>query len=366
MHRPLLATLLLGLLAVALTAAQSAAHEAPAPAAGAVAVEMADAAARWLASLEPEQRGEAARGLDAPNRGAWSFFPAHALQEGYKRPGVALGDLRPDQRLLAHKLLKSALAHRGYLQAITVMTLEQVLRELEDNPQRDAGDYRLTVFGKPTPAGRWAWRFEGHHLSINLALAGGRVVAATPSFFGSNPAKVADGPLAGTRALAEERDLALELVRSLSPEQRKTAVVSDAAPADILTRFNPRAERNLFGDDQGIRAADLTQRQRRLLLKLVRQYTKKYRPRVLQHLPGIEELKGETGIRFAWAGSLQQGEPCYYRVVTPSFVFEFDTPGGNSNHVHSVWRSFDGDFGRDSLVEHYRTSHRAERAEQSP
>ncbi|MEM9351777.1 MAG: DUF3500 domain-containing protein [Planctomycetota bacterium] len=366
MHRTLQACRPLGLFAISLVAIIESAS------AHGVGDSMAETAVRFLASLEPDQRLQAALALDAPDRAAWSFFPAHALQEGYGRPGVALGDLRPDQRLLAHKILKSALAHRGYLQALTVMTLEQALHEIEDdNPHRDAGDYRLAVFGEPTHGGRWAWRFEGHHLSINLTLDGGHVVAATPSFFGSNPARVTEGALAGTRALAAERDLALELVRSLSPEQRSGAIVSDSAPADLLTRFDPQAERSLFGNDQGILAADLTEPQRRLLRQLVAQYTKKYRPPVLEHLPSIGELQTGEGLRkentrFAWAGSTEPGQPCYYRVVTPSFVFEFDTPAGNANHVHSVWRAFDGDFGRNTLAEHYRTSHRSAETASSP
>ena len=115
---------------------------------------------------------------------------------------------------------ESALAERGAARAETIITLENVLREIEKDPvRRDPSLYYVTIFGDPakTP---WGWRFEGHHLSLNFTIFDAERVAITPSFFGTNPAEVREGPMKGTRVLAEEEDLGLELVNSLDAAQR--------------------------------------------------------------------------------------------------------------------------------------------------
>jgi len=62
-------------------------------------------------------------------------------------------------------------------------------------------------------------------------------------------------------------------------------------------------------------------------------------------------------IRFGWAGSTKKGEPHYYRIQGKTFLVEFDNTQNNANHIHLVWRDFEGDFGRDLLLEHYFHSH---------
>ena len=67
--------------------------------------------------------------------------------------------------------------------------------------------------------------------------------------------------------------------------------------------------------------------------------------------------KAGRSVYFAWAGGIKQGDPHYYRVQPPSFLIEFDDTQDNANHIHSVWRDFNRDFGRDLLKAHYETSH---------
>ena len=66
---------------------------------------------------------------------------------------------------------------------------------------------------------------------------------------------------------------------------------------------------------------------------------------------------GAENVTFAWAGPVERGMKHYYRVQGPTFLIEFDNTQNNGNHVHSVWRDFKGDFGRDLLREHVRASH---------
>ena len=152
-----------------------------------------------------------------------------------KRLGLTLGNMKPAQRTLAHALLASALSHRGHLEASTIMILEQILFEMEGRDIRDPYLYHVCIFGKPDASGTWGWRFEGHHLSLNFTLVNGRIFSVTPSFWGSNPAEVKEGPYKGLKVLADEEDKARKFVRSLSPPQRNMAILSDKAPRDILT-----------------------------------------------------------------------------------------------------------------------------------
>ena len=61
---------------------------------------------------------------------------------------------------------------------------------------------------------------------------------------------------------------------------------------------------------------------------------------------------GVENITFAWAGGTGYGDVSYFRVQGPSFLIEFDHTQRDPNHIHSGWRDFDGDFGRDVLREH--------------
>src|SRR5436190_19542800 len=188
--------------------------------------EMADAANNFIAALTPEQRGKAAFDLKDQERFDWHFIPK-------ARKGLPLKEMNSPQRLLAHALLSTGLSQRGYMKATTIMSLEQILYDLEDKaPHRDADLYFVTVFGQPGKDA-WGWRVEGHHLSLNFAVEADRVLAVTPSFFGANPAQILTGPRRGLRALESEEDLARKLVGSLTEEQRKEAILTNRSPRDI-------------------------------------------------------------------------------------------------------------------------------------
>ncbi|HEX6896926.1 MAG TPA: DUF3500 domain-containing protein [Bryobacteraceae bacterium] len=310
---------------------------------------MSDAAKSFLASLTPEQRAEATFRMPDDERFDWHYIPK-------PRKGLALRDMTPAQKQLAHALLAAGLSQRGYIKATSIMSLDEVLRVMENGkgPRRDPDGYFFTVFGEPSETGTWGYRVEGHHISQNFTVSNGKVQDA-PSFFGSNPAEVLDGPRKGLRVLAREDDLGREFLQALTPEQKKAALVSQEAPKDILTEASRKAALN--GQPSGLAASRLNPHQRELLQNLLGEYVDNVPEQVAQ-LRQDQIKKAGNQIYFAWAGGEKYRDPHYYRIQTSAFLIEFDDTQDNANHIHSVWRDFEGDFGLDLLKEHYQTSHR--------
>jgi Protein of unknown function (DUF3500) len=315
--------------------------------AGIPAEDMARAAEVFLGELDGDTRAKAQFPFDAEERFNWHFVPR-------PRAGISLKQMSDTQRLAAMALLKAGLSEKGYTKAEAVRALEPILAEIENNPvRRDPELYYFTVFGEPAPTGTWGWRFEGHHISLNWTLVRGDSIASTPQFFGSNPAEVRSGPKRGTRALAAEEDLARALLGSLSEPQKVQAVISTSAPDDIFTGNSRQAAAQ---EDKGIVYADLSQEQRGLLLAVIEEYVGA-QPKVLAQ-QRIERLRaaGLDRVRFAWMGGLHRGERHYYRLQGPTFLIEYDNTQNDANHIHAVWRDFEGDFGVDLLGEHYKNS----------
>src|SRR5215207_4772074 len=170
--------------------------------------EMAAAATNFLAALNPEQQKKATYEFKHDERYNWHFVPR-------ERKGLPLKEMAGEQRALAHALLSSGLSQRGFVSAVTIMSLEQILKELEkgSGPARDPEMYFFTVFGKPGAKETWGWRVEGHHLALNFTVVNGRAAAGGPSFFGTNPGVVRDGPRKGLRVLGAEEDLGRQLAQ---------------------------------------------------------------------------------------------------------------------------------------------------------
>jgi hypothetical protein len=313
-----------------------------------VAVEMSAAAKHFLAALDKEQRGTAVFALDDDERENWHFVPIDRL-------GLSVKDMSPAQRQLAQALLSTGMSNAGYAKAVTIMSLEHILWEMENHaPKRDPEKYYVAIFGKPGLEGTWGWRFEGHHLSLNFTIAEGKVVSVTPSFMGANPDHVKEGARKGLRVLGRESHIARKLFESLDDEQRQRALIEDVAPKDIFTA-QERTVKSL--GDGGVSAADLSDEQKSTLKALIREYVLRHRVRVADYDLDEIERAGLEKIRFAWAGGSKPGEGNYYRVQGPTFLLEYCNTQNDANHSHAVWRSFDGDFGRDVLGEHVATHH---------
>ncbi|MEO5740217.1 MAG: DUF3500 domain-containing protein [Vicinamibacterales bacterium] len=314
---------------------------------------MANAASMFLSSLTPEQKQVASYAFDnTAERERFGFVPT----EMHPRVGLTIEKMTPAQREAAHNLLKSGLSQKGYMTTTAIMELETVLNAIENPPgsnppklERNPLKYFVWVFGPPSAKGTWGWKVEGHHVSLNFTIVNGSMVSSAPHFFGSNPAEVMDGPKKGLRVLGYEEDPGRELLMSLSEAQRAKAVFNTTAPNDIVTR-NESTVTPL--SPSGIVATELQLKQRETLMRIVDAFTSVMAPDIAADRMAALKKAGLDNIGFAWAGEFERGKKHYYRVQGPTFLIEFDNTQGNGNHVHSVWRDFNGDFGRDLLREH--------------
>lgn len=320
---------------------------------------MAAAANRLLGSLTAEQKAKATFPFDADERLRWHYIPTGSSAPGFPRYGLTLKEMNTSQRLFAHELLRTGMSAGGFMTVTAIMDLEDVLRTIEEAEGRAAGrpptfrrdplGYFFSVFGTPSANGTWGWRVDGHHVSLHFTIVNGAITVSTPTFFGTNPAEVREGPKKGVRILAEQEDSARALLMQLTEAQRAQAVIAREAPGDILTTnrypIDPLAP-------AGIAGADLTAPQRDQLMKIVGVYTSAMSDEIAGKRLARIRAAGAEKIAFAWAGELERGKKHYYRVQGPTFLIEFDNTQNDANHVHAVWRDFNGDFGRDLLRDH--------------
>jgi hypothetical protein len=318
--------------------------------AGQETADMAAAAANFSAALNPEQKAKATFPFESDEREDWHFIPK-------ARKGLPVKEMNSAERALAYGLLSSGLSQKGFVKAMTIMSLDQILKDMENGsgPTRDPELYYFSIFGTPG-AGTWGWRVEGHHLSVNFTIGAGGEVSATPSFLGSNPDLVKQGLRKGLRILAEEDEVARALVKSLDEGQRAKAIIAVKAPSDIITMASRKVSPLEWN---GILQPDLNPEQQERLATLVKIYIGRERPELAAKDWAKIAKAGIGKIRFAWAGGVEPGEKHYYRVQGPTFLLEYDNTQNDANHVHAVWRDFDHDFGVDLLAQHYQEDHNA-------
>ena len=356
---------------------------------------MGEAVSKFMASLSSDQRAKATFDFaDQAERSRWYYTPN-------PKRGLCLGEMTRAQQRLAHQLVATGLSRTGYMTAAVIIGLELLLDGVEqwgdNNPIRDAGLYYVSVFGTPNASAPWGWQFQGHHVSLNYTIAGGRLISPTPTFFGSNPAETSLGRVASIRPLAGVEDIARELVRSLDAEQLRAAHLAPAAPIDLMQSNRPRVldgvtfippplmQGQPFGDEakeilaarsralgytddhnealrftmtpKGLPASKLTPAQRDTLWELIGEYI----GRMPDEIAEIEtaQLRAQTNseLHFVWAGGLERRQAHYYRLQGTRFLVEYDCAQDNANHIHSVWRDPVNDFGADVLGQHYATEH---------
>ena len=311
--------------------------------------DMARAAGAWLAALDQRQQREAQLEWASRQRESWHYVPR-------SRPGVALRAMSPAQTAAAWDLLGSLLSARGLDQVRGQLTIERILGELSGSPGfRDPGNYALLVFGDPAGSAPWAWRFEGHHLSLSVLVAPGHGVAVTPVFFGANPAHVPRGHAhGGFRLIGAEEDAAFSLIQSLDGGLRTQAVIADRSLGDIVSGPGRELDLKRF---EGVPLARLNEAQRGGILRILELYAGTMREEIAA--PALAKVReaGLEALHFAWAGSLARGRPHYFRVHGPTALVEYDNTQDGANHVHSVWIDPQGVFGRDLLKAHYKGAH---------
>jgi hypothetical protein len=308
------------------------------------------AASAFLKSLPADLRASASFPLEAPERLVWNFVPMD-------RVGVSLLKLDDAQSELLGPLLATALSPEGLLAARGVMKHENILRRVETEAgvanasRRDPGLYYTAIFGKPAATAAWGWRFEGHHLSINVTELPGEAPVVAPMFVGANPARVLAGPNAGFRLLAAEEDLGRELIRMLPASRRQSATIRDTAFSEILTGNDPKVQKLEL---EGLAAADMTATEKAQLRRLIELYVGRMTPASARDAMLRLDRAGFDKVRFAWAGGIEPGQAHYYRVHGPTVLIEYDDTQNNANHIHTVYRDLERDFGGDALRAHYR------------
>ena len=301
---------------------------------------MRAAAAALLDRLDGPARARARLSL-ADDRLRWLEYRPRP------RPGVCLAELDTAARKAAHRLLAAGLSRHAYAQAMSIMALEEVLDRQEGwRRGRHSQDFWVVVFGDPD-GDAWAWRFEGHHLSVTMTITGDRVDPA-PVFLGANPAAVRAGAdRTVLRPLAAEEDLARAVLAALDPAGRSAAIVADTAPADI--RSGPAAEAGAPYTPLGVAGDRLAAPARALLGELVELY--------LTRLPdGLAAREADRldprELHFAWEGPTRPGLGHYYRVQGPDLLIEYDNTADGANHAHTVLRRPRSDFGGDAFAAH--------------
>ena len=302
---------------------------------------MIEQATALLATFDDEQRLLATAAFDDEAvRRDWHYVPR-------REPGLSFVALRDQQRRLVHDLLAQVLSIDAHAKVTTIIGLEEVLNRLEGGRLREgrhSSVYRVLVFGQPGD-GPWGWKFEGHHVSVNVTLVDGEV-AATPLFLGAHPAHVTHDGRTVTRPLAEEEDVGRALLHALSAEQRRMAIIADRAPDDIVTGAAPTVDHIA---DEGVALSDLRGEAAELADALLRLY--------VTRLTVPPPPPDRDAVRFAWAGPAEPGRPHYYRLAHPRFLVELDNTQDGANHVHTVWRDPGNDFGDDLLRRHASAAH---------
>ena len=336
---------------------------------GAPAAAMCDAASALLGRLNSAERAAACFPVDSNQWRRWQN--TELFLEDY---GLRLEEISATLRDAVMAVLKASLSAEGYAMSRDVMRLNRFLGDLVGSPQvLGEWSYNFCLFGTPSRSEPWGWQLFGHHLSLNCVVIGGQMVLA-PTFMGAEPSYADTGPFAGTSLFEDEERAGLALMRSLSVEQQRRAIVAhsmvggDLPPgrrhfADNLHLAGAHQDNRII-PYEGLKAAELTAPQRRTLMDLVGRYVAPLpaSPQKMR-LEEIERHLGET--HFCWIGGFAEDSVFYYRVQSPVVLIEFDHHIGvfltNAEpakfHVHTIVRTPNGnDYGRDLLRLHYEQS----------
>jgi hypothetical protein len=341
----------------------------PLHAPGASTDSMRAAAEHFLARLNELQRQRAAFPLEDPSWQRWSNIHAFVM-----RHGLLLEDLGSDVRETALEVMHSALSESGFATARDIMKLNYTIGEITQR-WNEYGEwlYWLSMFGQPSPDQPWGWQIDGHHLNVNCFVVGDQLVL-TPMFMGSEPTLAEAGEYAGTRVFEAEEQLGLAFVRSLTPEQRRAAVLADSILSTAVSDRRPATEGRIQGGAmrdnlvlpyEGVPGASLGPDQQECLLELVDVYVGRTRPDHSRiKMDAVRQHLSET--YFMWLGGIEEDSVFYYRIHSPVLLVEFDHLRGVAldndeparTHIHTIVRTPNGnDYGRDLLRQHYARFH---------
>lgn len=297
-------------------------------------------------SLTPAQKEIVSFALEDPAKTRWHYLP----HDSFAREGLPLSEMTAGQIEKTYALLEAYLSESGYDQMQQIIDLENYLAIVENNPyKRDASKYYIAFYGTPHKDSLWAWSFEGHHLSLNFTVSP-EAIAFAPAFWGSNPGIVPIGPEQGKIVLKTDHNLGLQLVNSLSPAQLEQTLVSSKTYGEILTQNQDAVA---LIPNNGIAYRQLQAPQKKLLKQIIHHHLDRMEKPVSQKARELLENENWNEITFSWAGKTEKLKAHYYRIQGQSFLIEYDNSQNNGNHIHAVWREFNGDFGKDLIQEHY-------------
>jgi hypothetical protein len=307
------------------------------------------AAETFLATLDSAQRAKANLAFNESTRTVWSNLPTGiAMQVGAtERNGVKLGALTPAQEKAALAMVASVLSRDGFQKAMQIVDADQLL-ETRSAPTRAAGaairfgraEYYVSILGKPSTTDRWMIQFGGHHLAINVTLAG-RQGVLTPTHTGAQPASYSvDGRT--IRPLGGENDKAFALLNALTAEQKKQAILGVAVQNLVL---GPGTDGKTIAPE-GARAATFTPTQRTMLVEVIREWVGIIGDEAAAaKMKEVEAGLGET--YFAWAGATENGKGAYFRIQGPAVFIEYAPQGNGANnidHIHTMYRDPTNDY----------------------
>ena len=314
------------------------------PPMGAATAKTVRAANAFLSTLDAKQKAGVLFAFDdKAQRARWSNFPTGFV----RRAGINLGQMTPAQRTAALALLSSALSQRGYEKVQQIMDADEVLRTSEgNNPMFGKDLYYFSILGTPSEKEPWMLQFGGHHLALNITIAGAQGIL-TPTLTGAQPALyTVNGKT--VRPLGQESDKAIALLNTLDDTQRKQAILGYRV-ADLVLGPGQDGKTIL---PEGLKASAMTEKQRTLLLGLIAEWTG-----IVQDSAAADrmtEIKaGLSDTWFAWSGPTvvapERNITAYYRIQGPKLVIEYapQSLGGDlSLHVHTIYRDPTNDYGR--------------------
>jgi len=331
----------LGLLA-ALTATGLAQRSAAPPASAAAAAATArivKAAQAVAASLDDAGRAKLQFAFDSTQKSNWSNLPSGI----YERHSLRMGDLTPPQKAAVLALLETALSRDGYRKVMEIVRGDEVLRRPGGGGAPGGrvafgeAEYYLAFVGTPSTTAAWMLQFGGHHLAINLTMAGSAASMA-PSLPAAQPAKYTfEGK--EIRPLGRENDKAFELINALDAGQRSQAVLGSTV-ADLV--LGPGQDGKVI-QPEGLKASAMTPAQQTMLLGIVREWAGIMTDGFAE--PRMAEIRANLPQTwFAWSGPTTNGSAAYFRIQGPTLVIEY-APQRTIDHIHTIYRDPTNDYG---------------------
>lgn len=333
------------------------------------------AANSFLSSLDEKQRqGVLFAFEDEKQRANWSNLPVSFVPRG----GMSLKQMNPAQQTAAMALVAAALSPKGFEKVQQIMEGDEVnkgtggglppavangappppgspgSRAAGNVPNRPAWNgpifgkdlYYISILGRPSEKDPWILQFGGHHLALNITIAGERGVL-TPTLTGAQPALFTSNGKT-VRPLGGESDKALALLNALDETQKKQAILGFKL-ADLV--LGPGQDGKTI-QPEGLKASAMDEKQRAMLLDLISEWTGIIHEN--EATTRLAQLKGDISETwFAWSGptTADPGKniTAYYRIQGPHVVIEYapQTLGGDpSLHVHTMYRDPTNDYGR--------------------